>query len=73
MMCWLTGIRMGWNRKKLKSELTEIRIRNRNQIKLFILTVQIRIKMSWIAIDVFTLSWNQNWDELDCYKLIKSS
>lgn len=33
---------------------------NKNYKKLFTLTVETEIKMNCIAIEVFTLSWNQN-------------
>ena len=35
-------------------------MKNKNQNKLFTLTVEIEIGMNYIAIDMFTLFWNGN-------------
>ena len=63
---------MSWNRNGWEWEWTEIAMENGNQNKLFTWTVGIRIEMSWIAINVFTLSCNQKLNELNCYKPLKS-
>lgn len=58
-----------WN--GVESEWIRIEIKIENHNKLCILFVKIRFGMSWIAIDVFILSWNLNRNELDYCKLIK--
>ena len=55
MVRLLVGIKNG-----LESEWVVIRMRNENQNKLFILSVRITIRMSYITIYVFTLFWNHN-------------
>lgn len=43
------------NRNDLESECTEIRMRKENHNKLITLSIGIKIRMNYIAIDVFTL------------------
>lgn len=59
------------SRNGVESEWIEIEMMNENHNKLCILFVGIRFGMNWITINVFTLSWNLNRNELDCCKLLK--
>lgn len=55
---------MGCNWYEVKSEWIGIKTSNYNQNKMF--TWAIEIRMTYIAIDVFTLSHNWNHNELKC-------
>lgn len=46
---------MDWNQNGVKSKWTKIGMKNENQNKLFTLTMEIKIVMNFIAINMFTL------------------
>lgn len=49
----------------------KIKIRNGSQNKLFIFAVGNKIIINYITIDLFTLSYNWNQNELNSYILLK--
>lgn len=49
----------------------KIKIRNGSQNKLFTLAVGNKIRINYITIDLFTLSYNWNQNELNSYILLK--